>query len=176
MSDFESFLNHPIETLEKALHLRKRIAELEEVLREVFGPTPPSLGGIQTTDPVTKGKRTMSPAARARIAEAQKLRWAKSKGFEAAPAAAPAKAPVTTTAKAAAKPTPEAKRKKGGMSAEGRARIVAAQKARWARVKGEKATPAPAKAVPKKKRNLSPEARARIVAAVKARWANTKKK
>jgi hypothetical protein len=36
------------------------------------------------------------------------------------------------------------------MSAEGRARIVAAQKARWAAVKAKKSTPAPAKPAPKK--------------------------
>ncbi|MEP6672777.1 MAG: hypothetical protein ABJF10_26670 [Chthoniobacter sp.] len=71
-------------------------------------------------------------------------------------------------------------RKKRGLSAEGRARIAAAQKARWAKVKGTTAAAAPA-AAPKAgkrkkgKRNLSPEARARIVAAVKRRWAKVKK-
>ncbi|MDR3403936.1 MAG: hypothetical protein P4L99_15675 [Chthoniobacter sp.] len=64
--------------------------------------------------------------------------------------------------------------KKGKMSAAGRARIAAAQKARWAKVKAV-VTTAPAKAPAKKKRKLSPEARARIVAAVKARWARAKK-
>jgi hypothetical protein len=70
-------------------------------------------------------------------------------------------------------------RRKRGLSAEGRARIAAAQKARWAKAKGDSETEAPAEA-PKagkrrKKRNLSPEARARIVAAVKRRWAKAKK-
>jgi hypothetical protein len=70
-------------------------------------------------------------------------------------------------------------RRKRGLSAEGRARIAAAQKARWAKVKGDSGA-APAAAAPKagkrrKKRNLSPEARARIVAAVKRRWAKAKK-
>jgi len=61
-------------------------------------------------------------------------------------------------------------KKQGGMSAEGRAKIAAAQRARWAKAKGENAesTAAEPKAK-KKKRKLSPEARARIVAAVKAR-------
>ena len=67
-------------------------------------------------------------------------------------------------------------RKKGGMSAAGRAKIAAAQKARWAKVKGEKtesvATEPKAK---KNKRKMSAEGRARIVAAVKARWAKVKK-
>lgn len=72
-------------------------------------------------------------------------------------------------------------RKKRGMSAEGRAKIAAAQKARWAKAKGENSSSdveAPAKAASagkKKKRKLSPEARARIVAAVKARWAKQKR-
>lgn len=72
--------------------------------------------------------------------------------------------------------------KKRKMSPEARARIVAAQKARWAKFNAAKGgTPkaakvsAPAPAAPaakgKKKRKMSPEARARIVAAQKARWA-----
>ena len=84
-----------------------------------------------------------------------------------AKAAAPAKAAPAVKA-----------RKKGGMSAEGRARIVAAQKARWAKIKGQKAASAPAKAAaaPKKKKGgISPEGLARIKAAQKARWAKFKK-
>ena len=168
MSTLEDFLSHPIEALERALHLRKQIAALEKTLKEVFGPTPPSLAGIQTTVPKRKGKRTMSAEAKARISEAQKLRWAKSKGFESAESAVPVKAAAAKT------------RKKGGMSAAGRARIAAAQKARWAKVKAQQSTPAKVAPVAKttskgKKRKLSPEARANIVAAVKARWARAKK-
>lgn len=81
--------------------------------------------------------------------------------------------PAAKSAPAAAKP---AKRKKGGMSAEGRARIAAAQKARWAKVKGEAPVTAKApKAAPKKKGGISAEGRARIAAAQKARWAEKKK-
>ena len=77
----------------------------------------------------------------------------------------------------AAKPGRKARR---GLSAEGRARIAAAQKARWAKRKGSAASAsAPKAASParkgKGKRNLSPEARARIVAAVKRRWAKARK-
>lgn len=49
------------------------------------------------------------------------------------------------------------------MSADSRKRIAAAQRRRWARVKGESTKPG--------KRNLSPAARRRIAAAQKARWA-----
>ena len=48
------------------------------------------------------------------------------------------------------------------MSAAARARIGAAQKARWAKVKGQ---------APRPKRKMSAAGRARIVAAQKARWA-----
>jgi hypothetical protein len=67
------------------------------------------------------------------------------------------------------------KRKKGKMSAAGRAAIVAAQKKRWAKVKkGKTAKPAakvtkPAKQ--KKKPKMSAAGRAAIVAAQKKRWA-----
>jgi hypothetical protein len=54
------------------------------------------------------------------------------------------------------------------MSAKGRARIVAAQKARWAKVKGKQTNPAAGK------RTMSPSARRKIAAAQRARWAKVK--
>ena len=59
--------------------------------------------------------------------------------------------------------------KKRGMSAAGRAAVAAAQKARWAKLKGKKA----AKPVAKK-RKMSAAGRAAIVAAQTARWAKIK--
>ena len=56
------------------------------------------------------------------------------------------------------------------MSAEGRARIAAAQRARWARVKGNSVTAA--KPV---KRTMSAAARRKIAAAQVARWAKVKR-
>ena len=56
------------------------------------------------------------------------------------------------------------------MSAGARAKISAAAKARWAKVKAENATAKPAEA----KRTMSAEARKRISEAVKARWAKQK--
>jgi len=84
-------------------------------------------------------------------------------GLSAAIAPAPAKTAVT-----------KGRRKKGKMSAAGRARIIAAQKARWAKVK---ATPIvePVAAQPKKKKGkMSAAGRANIIAAQKARWAKVK--
>jgi len=89
-------------------------------------------------------------------------------------------ATTQTTAPATAKAP-----KKGGMSAAGKARIVAAQKARWAKIKAAKpAAPAVKPAVkavvaksapaPKKKFTMSAAAKAKISAAAKARWAKVK--
>ena len=65
------------------------------------------------------------------------------------------------------------------MSAEGRARIAAAARARWARQRGEKGGSASASASNKStsksgRRTLSPAARAKIAAAARARWAKAK--
>ena len=64
----------------------------------------------------------------------------------------------------------EALTKKGGMSAAGRARIAAAQKARWAKFKAAR----PAAKSPTKRNKMSAVGRARIAAAQKARWAKVK--
>jgi hypothetical protein len=61
--------------------------------------------------------------------------------------------------------------KKWKMSAAGRARIAAAAKKRWAKVKVAKPEVSPK---PKKKGGMSAAGRARIVAAQKARWAKIK--
>jgi len=64
-----------------------------------------------------------------------------------------------------------APKKRHKMSAAGRARIAAAARARWAKVKGTKSKVAP---VSKPKRQMSATARAKISAAQKARWAKFK--
>jgi hypothetical protein len=58
------------------------------------------------------------------------------------------------------------------ISAAGIARIVAATKARWARIRAAKRG---AKAIQKPRRKLSATGRARLVALAKARWAKAKK-
>ncbi|MGA3282920.1 MAG: hypothetical protein ABSD57_00475 [Verrucomicrobiota bacterium] len=70
--------------------------------------------------------------------------------------------------KPAAVAAPKKRRK---MSAAGRARIAAAARARWAKVKGKKSKTAPAR---KPKRQMSAAAKAKISAAAKARWAKIK--
>ena len=71
--------------------------------------------------------------------------------------------------KSAAKPA------KKGMSAAGRARVAAAQKKRWAKIKASKsAAKVAVKPVAKKRSKMSAAGRARISAAAKARWAKVK--
>jgi hypothetical protein len=69
-------------------------------------------------------------------------------------------------------------KKKTGMSAAGKARIVAAQKLRWAKLKATKTKVAPKAAIPapksSKKFVMSAAAKAKISAAAKARWAKVK--
>ena len=65
----------------------------------------------------------------------------------------------------------KAPRKKGKMSAAGRANIVAAQKARWAKIKGKKWSMKPVK---KAKRKMTAEGRKRLAQLAKARWAKAK--
>lgn len=62
-------------------------------------------------------------------------------------------------------------RKRRKMSAAGRRKIAAAQKARWAKVRGRKSA---AKPVKKARRKMSAAARAKIAAAAKARWKKAK--
>ena len=56
------------------------------------------------------------------------------------------------------------------ISAKGRARIAAAQRARWAKVKGQKVVP-----ITKPKRTMSASARQKIAAAQRARWAKVRR-
>jgi hypothetical protein len=92
--------------------LDAQIAELRQLLT---GGSPELAA---TPEPMRK-RRKMSAAARQRIAEAQRKRWAA------------AKTP-TTTAKTA---EPGAKKPKRKLSAAGRQRIIDATKKRWAAVR-----------------------------------------
>jgi hypothetical protein len=73
---------------------------------------------------------------------------------------------TTTTA-----PDAAPKKKKFTMSAAARAKISAAAKARWAKVKGKKAAVKPA---PKARRKMSAAAKAKLSAKLKAVWAARK--
>ena len=104
--------------LKRAIAIKEQIESLEKQLTSVLGgkASTPSVGSTP------KKKRTMSAAARARIAAAQRARWAKQKQSKAAP----------RKAAAAAKAAPKAKRK---LSPAARARIAKLTKARWAKAR-----------------------------------------
>lgn len=92
--------------------LEKAISAIESITRQ---NVPVAANG-------TRPKRTISAAARRRISQAQRARWAKLRK----PPQPAVKAPIIASGK----------RK---LSAEGRKRIIAASKARWARVKAQQA-------------------------------------
>ena len=99
---------------------RKQIDAKIAELRQLIEGAPAEAGGEAEVKPKGRkgGRRKMSAAARARIAEAQKKRWAVYRGGAA-------KAPKAAT--------------KRRLSAAGRRRIIEATKRRWARVRAEAA-------------------------------------
>ncbi|MCE0496438.1 MAG: hypothetical protein LV481_00640 [Methylacidiphilales bacterium] len=146
-----SIINLSIEQLKQAISIKEEIATLEQKLASfINGKSLQEAAAVVV--PAKRGRKKMSPEAKARIAAAATARWAKIKGT-------PVASPVT---------------KKRTFSPEHRAKLIAAAKARW----NGKKTQAPAivKASPAtKKGGITPEGRARIVAALKARWAKKKK-
>jgi hypothetical protein len=90
-----------VKQLQRALSVREQIEELQSELNQI-------LGGSARPGP---GRRKMSAAARAKIAAAQRARWAKQKE------------------------TKGHRVRKRMMSAAARAKIAAAAKARWAKAK-----------------------------------------
>jgi hypothetical protein len=128
--------------LHKIVAIKERIEKLQGELESLVGGN----GDHTPSAPAPAGKRTMSAAARAKIAAAARDRWAKVKGT----------APKT------------GKRK---LSAAGRAAISAAAKARWAKAKSS----APAEKTSKKKdRRMSPAVKAKLAEIARARWAKVK--
>jgi len=89
-----SFWDHPIATIEKALHIRKQIEALEKDLSEIYSGTVKHATtkkadgregkrkktGASTSEAKPPGKkRKVSAASRANMAAAQRARWAKQK-------------------------------------------------------------------------------------------------
>ena len=154
-----------IDQLKRAVTVSEQIQKLEAELASILGNTSKVSAASPArvaVAPKLPAKRVVSAVVRAKMAAAQKARWAPKAG--AAPTAAPQP------------------KKKKGLSDEGRARLAALMKARWAARKNGAAAPnsaakssAAAKPAKKKKRNISPEARAKMAEAAKRRWAKLKK-
>ncbi len=118
--------------LRQAADLKEQIAGLEKQLASIEGTKPIAAKVSVQSKPAKPAKKGMSAAGKAKIAAAQKLRWAKINAAKAKPA-------TKTAAKAiVAKPAPKPAKKKFVMSAEAKAKISAAAKARWAKVKAAK--------------------------------------
>lgn len=119
-----------IDQLKRALAISEQIEKLQAELASILGSraTAPASAPAktETPKPAKSGKRTMSPEARARIAAAQRARWAKSKGQ---PSAEPAKVAPKAGAKA------KTGKKTRTISPEARAKMAAAAKKRWAKLK-----------------------------------------
>ena len=105
------------------VQLKQELARIDQAISalEQIGQTAPRRGrppkGVQSAQAGRRGPRTMSAAARARIAAAQRARWAKQKGQAA-------RANVAVKKKTASKRTP--------MSPAARKKLSAIMKARWA--------------------------------------------
>lgn len=113
-----------IEQLKRAIEIEERIAELQEELRSIFQGVksgPVITGSGSQKEDARRGRR--SAATRAKMAAAQKARWAKKNG-----PAEPGAAGVA----------PKKAKAKRVLSAEARAKIAAAQKKRWAAAKAGK--------------------------------------
>jgi hypothetical protein len=128
---YNSFWEYPIATIEKALEIRKQIETLQESLNEIYGgatnhvsASPAKAATTAKPDKAADGRKgKRSAAARAKMAAAQKARWARMRGG-------------STAAPEAAESPAKTGRKRKVMSPEARAKIAAAQRARWARQKG----------------------------------------
>jgi hypothetical protein len=123
MDTNNSLLNLSPADLRRAAQIKEQIdslnAELGSILSGTSGRTSGNSAAAAPTDGRRGGRRTMSPAARAKIAAAAKARWAK---FRAA--------------KGGSAPAPAAKKSgRRQMSPAARAKIAAAAKARWAKAK-----------------------------------------
>jgi hypothetical protein len=110
--------------LQRALVIAEQIHKLEQELAGILNSSAPVVAATASPKPRggSTGKRYVSPEARAKMAAAQAARWARARGNSAGAATA-------TSLKAAGGLK---KGKKRVLSAEGRARIVAALKARHA--------------------------------------------
>lgn len=120
-----NFQNLSVEQLRKAVSIKEEIERLQAQLDALAGGSMPATGRRLGRPPGRPaGRRMMSAAAKARIAAAQRARWAKLKGTNSDSTTSIA----TTGGKGRG-------RKKRVVDAATRARLAAVAKARWAKVK-----------------------------------------
>lgn len=112
----QSLSSLSVAQLRRAIEIREKMEALEKELAGIAGVSAVAVPAAPSK------KRTMSPAARAKIAAAQKARWAQRKG----------KRFTAQALKPTTKAEPKPKRK---MTAAGRRRLAALAKARWAKAR-----------------------------------------
>ena len=158
-SDIQNYLKLQAALTNEKAKLEARLSAINKVLGgEVSVAAAPAAA-------TRGGKRTFSAATKAKMAKAQKARWAKKKG--------------NVALKAAVDASPAPKKGKRTMSEATKAKMRASHQARWAKKKGTPdATKAPAAVpatpsapAPKKKRKYSAEAKAKMAAGAMKRWA-----
>jgi hypothetical protein len=96
-----TYMDISLEQLEEAVVLRRKIDLLEKRFGALFGTVSPSSA-------IQRSRHRMSAATRAKIAAAQRARWARVKGTVSKPG-----------------------KKKGGLTPAGRKRLSQLMKARW---------------------------------------------
>ena len=146
--------------LRDAADLQEKILGLRDELNQIFGGEVPAPDATEAPRPVENGRRKrrqLSPEGRARIAAAQRARWAAKRGE-----AVPETAPAADEAKA---------KKRRNISEAGRKAMSLAGKRRWKKVRTAKV-----ESKPRKKRRVTAAvlrglARARAARSAKAKAA-----
>ena len=126
-NDMASFHDLTTAQLRQAVQIREQIESLQGKLSALLGGSSPA---TKTSQGPTRGKRTLSAATKKKMAAAQQMRWAKTKG--------------ASSTKVAPKPAQSAKpasKNRKAFSPETRAKLAAAMKARWAARKKGGAAP-----------------------------------
>jgi hypothetical protein len=137
--------NLTTEQLREIISIKEQIESLQAQLEAIAG------GDVAPALHPGRGRYKRSPAARARMAAAQRARWAGIK---------------ETSGRVGRPPGKKGKRR---LSAAGRAAIIAGTKARWAKLKATEEETGP-----RKRRKMSAAAKAKFSAIAKARWAKAK--
>jgi hypothetical protein len=121
--------------LRRAADIQEKLLGLREELQAILGVSAEEPATQQTTK--IRRKHRMSAAGRRSIAAAARARWAafRQQKESALPVSTAEAQPAVDSAEA----NPITPKKKRKMSPEGRARIAAAARARWAKIKAPKA-------------------------------------
>jgi len=121
-ADLNKYLKLQTALLNERTRIEARLSDINRVLGGDVSVVTPASSATSRRG----GSRKFSAATKAKMAAAQKARWARLKGGAVV-------VPATPTSPSSAG------KKKRKMSAAGKAAIIAATKARWAKIKADKA-------------------------------------